>query len=412
MNTAINTRRYDIDWLRIIAVLLLFPYHVARIFNLDEEFYVKSATLSKGLSYFVEYLGPWHMPLLFFLAGASTWFALTHRSGGGYAGERVKRLLVPFIFGLVVLIPPQSYLGMAWHGGEPGAFFTWLPTFFHLAENDLDGYFAGGMTFGHLWFIIHLFIYSLMLLPIVLFLKKGFGRKIVALLARAAGKPAVILALGLLTLPCLFIPQLGGGNPILLGGMFLLGYMLVMDGRFEQAVDKHRLAALILGPGACLGVAYLDVNNVAITGVAGDLYEIYVNVLVPWFFIIAALGYGRRVLNRGGAALKYAAPASYPVYLLHQTVIIAVGFGILKAGLGVPLSFVVIMLGSFAVCLSCYEIVRRVNVLRVLFGMKWVKGAAGSATSTGRETATTRRVTTGGVAAQTTLEAPTAGSRA
>ena len=77
-------------------MLLLFPYHVARIFNLDEEFYVKSASLSKGLSYFVEYLGPWHMPLLFFVAGASTWFALSHRSGLQYAGERFKRLFIPF----------------------------------------------------------------------------------------------------------------------------------------------------------------------------------------------------------------------------------------------------------------------------------------------------------------------------
>jgi peptidoglycan/LPS O-acetylase OafA/YrhL len=372
MNPATNIRRHDIDWLRIIAVLLLFPYHVARIFNLDEEFYVKSATLSRGLSYFVEYLGPWHMPLLFFLAGASTWFALSHRNGAAYVGERFKRLLIPFIFGLIVLIPPQSYLGMAWHGGEPGSFFNWLPTFFHLDPVDLDGYFAGGLTFGHLWFIFHLFLYSLVFLPIVLFLKRGFGRKIVGLLARAAGKPLVILAFGLVMLPGLLIPELAGGNPILLGGIFLLGYMLVMDARFEKAVDKHKLAALILGPVACVAVAHLDVNNVALSGWAGDLYEIYVAVLIPWFFIVACLGYGRRLLAKGGALLKYAAPASYPVYLLHQTVIVAVGFGILKAGLGVPASFLAIMLGSLVVCLAGYELVRRVNVLRVLFGMKWI----------------------------------------
>ena len=95
MNTAVTTvttRRYDIDWLRIIAVLLLFPFHVARIFNVDEQFYAKSAVLSKGLTYVITYLEPWHMPLFFFLAGASTWFALSHRGGGSYAWERFKRL--------------------------------------------------------------------------------------------------------------------------------------------------------------------------------------------------------------------------------------------------------------------------------------------------------------------------------
>ena len=132
MNTTTVTRRYDIDWLRIIAVLLLFPYHTARIFNLDEEFYVKSASLSKALSFFVEYLGPWHMPLLFFLAGASTWFALSHRSGARYAGERFKRLAIPFIFGLFVIVPPQSYLGLLSHGGAPGSFFGWVSKFRHL----------------------------------------------------------------------------------------------------------------------------------------------------------------------------------------------------------------------------------------------------------------------------------------
>jgi peptidoglycan/LPS O-acetylase OafA/YrhL len=317
--------------------------------------------------------------LLFFLAGVSTWFALSHRTGAAYAGERFKRLLVPFIFGLIVLIPPQSYLGMAWHGGEPGTFFNWLPTFFHLDPVDLDGYFAGGLTFGHLWFICHLFLYSLVFLPIVLLLKRGFGRKMVGLLARAAAKPVVILAFGLFTLPSLLIPDLAGGNPILLGGVFLLGYMLVMDARFEKAVDRHKLAALILGPVACIAVAYLDVNNIELSGVAGNLFEMYVAVLIPWFFIVACLGYGRKLLAKGGALLKYAAPASYPVYLLHQTVIVAVGFGVLKAGLGVPLSFALIMAGSFVVSLAGYELVRRVNVLRVLFGMKWIsrKPAAG-----------------------------------
>ena len=222
MNTTTNTshesalpiRRYDIDWLRVIAVLLLFPYHIARIFNLDEEFYVKSATLSKGLSYFVEYLGPWHMPLLFFLAGASTWFALSHRDGRHYAGERFKRLFVPFLFGLVFLIPPQSYLGLLSHGGDPGSFFNWLPNFFHLSEVDPDGYFMGGLTFGHLWFIIHLFFYSLIALPIVLFLRRGAGRRLVGLLAVAATKPAVILLFGAVLLPALFVPEIAGGNPV------------------------------------------------------------------------------------------------------------------------------------------------------------------------------------------------------
>ncbi len=238
MNTTTNTshesalpiRRYDIDWLRVIAVLLLFPYHIARIFNLDEEFYVKSATLSKGLTYFVEYLGPWHMPLLFFLAGASTWFALSHRDGRHYAGERFKRLFVPFLFGLVLLIPPQSYLGLLSHGGDPGSFFNWLPNFFHLSEVDPDGYFMGGLTFGHLWFIIHLFFYSLIALPIVLFLRRGAGRRLVGLLAVAATKPARHTALR---------------------GCPSAGLVRSRDRRWQPSLLRHHLPSRLSADGRC-----------------------------------------------------------------------------------------------------------------------------------------------------------------
>lgn len=380
MNTTTVTRRYDIDWLRIIAVLLLFPFHIARIFNFGDDFYAKSATLSKGLTYIITYLEPWHMPLFFFLAGASTWFALAHRGGGAYAGERVKRLLVPFLLGLVILIPPQTYLGLLGHGGEAGSYFTWLPTFFHLDPADLDGYFAGGFTFGHLWFIFHLFLYSLILLPVVLLLKRGRGRRFVNVLAKAASKPFVILAFGLLTLPAMFVPDLVGGNPVRLAVPFLLGYLMVSDVRFEQAIDRHKLLALILGPVGCLAVAYFSANGgPGLTGWASGLYELYANILVPWFTIVACMGYGRRYLNRGGAFQKYAAQASYPVYLLHQTFIVVVGFFTLKLSLGVPLSFTIILLGSVAATVLSYELIRRVNVLRVVFGLKWIRRAPAAA---------------------------------
>ena len=99
---------------------------------------------------------------------------------------------------------------------------------------------------------------------------------------------------------------------------------------------------------------------------------------LPWFCLVAFLGYGRRFLRSGGRVLKYAATASYPVYLLHQTVIVAVGFVVLKAGLGVPWSFTLIVIGSLAGSLLGYEIARRVNVLRFLVGLKPVKRNTGT----------------------------------
>ena len=108
---------------------------------------------------------------------------------------------------------------------------------------------------------------------------------------------------------------------------------------------------------------------------------------------MAFLGYGRRFLNRGGAVQRYAATASYPVYLLHQTVIVAVGVAVLKAGMGVPLSFAAILAGSFAGTMVAYELLRRVKVIRFLMGIKWAPGrrpaAAQSEVATRQAPATT-----------------------
>jgi glucans biosynthesis protein C len=369
----VKVRRNDIDWLRIIAVLLLFPFHTARIFNLGEQFYVKSTVLSEPLSYIIALLGPWHMPLLFCLAGASTWYALNHRSASQYAGERLSRLAVPFAIGVFLLVAPQSYIGLLDHGGNPGSYFSWYPNFLHLKTGDMDGYFLGGHTWGHLWFIIHLFFYSLIALPVFVLLRKKTGRRVVDFLARIASKPVVILLFGLFTVPAALVPDIAGGNPVFLGVTFILGYLMVADARFEQAIDRHKLAALILGPVACIPVAYLAINQIEFSGWAGSVYELYTKILMPWICIVCFLGYGRRYLTKGGRVLKYAATSSYPVYLLHQTVIVALGYVVLKGSWGTGWSFAAIMIGSVAGSFLGYEIVRRINPVRVLFGLPWIK---------------------------------------
>jgi fucose 4-O-acetylase-like acetyltransferase len=102
-------RRYDIDWLRVFAVLLLIPFHTAQLFN-NHDFYVKNSELSAiGMDMFTLFVHQWHMPLFFFVSGAATWFALGFRTKGQYLGERGKGLLIPLVFGTLVLIPPQVY---------------------------------------------------------------------------------------------------------------------------------------------------------------------------------------------------------------------------------------------------------------------------------------------------------------
>jgi peptidoglycan/LPS O-acetylase OafA/YrhL len=376
----VGQRRADIDWLRILAVALLFPFHTARVFDVWNEFYVKNDQLSVALTYVIAFMEPWHMPLLFLLAGASSWFALSHRTGGRYAGERVKRLLVPFLFGLLVLIPPQSYLGLVSHSGDAPGYLGWLPDFFHLNGADLDGYFLGGHTWGHLWFIAHLLVYSLLALPVLLFLRRGAGRRLVEALARAVSVPGVILLFALALVPAMDVPDIAGGNPVFYLTVFLLGYVMVADERFAEAMDRHRLPALVLGPAACLVVAILNVDGwPAVPVWSEDLLDLYVGVVMPWCCLVALLGYGRRLLRSAGRVARYLGEASYPVYLLHQTVIVMVAFAVVGWDAGVALKFAVTLSASLLVTMLVYELaVRRVAVTRFLFGMKPLRRAAGA----------------------------------
>lgn len=113
-----GARVHYVDWLRVLAVLLLFPFHTLRVFN-DEDFYAKALPVTEWLDGVLWFISIWHMPLLFFLAGCSTYLALGRRSAGQYALERTKRLLVPLVFGIFILIPPQTWYGARFNSGTP-----------------------------------------------------------------------------------------------------------------------------------------------------------------------------------------------------------------------------------------------------------------------------------------------------
>ena len=369
-------RRYDIDWLRVLAVLLLFPFHTARIFDTFGTWYVKNDTLSEALTYFIAFVHPFHMPLLFLLAGASTWFALGFRSGGRYAKDRITRLLVPLIFGLLVIVPPQSYLALIGHSDYSGSFFEWYPNWFSINSNDMDGYFAGNFTPAHLWFIAFLFIFSLLALPLFLYLKRrDSGKRLIGWLAAFCSLPGAILLLAIpLWVSYILIDFYP--SPLYFIAYFILGFLLVADSRFETAIDRHKVVALVLGPVLFLFVAYYQV-----TGWPSDMpswswsiIDAYTVGFAPWFFVIAILGFGRRFFTASNRFLKYTGEASYPYYILHQTIIVIIGFYVVQWQLGLAVKYVVILVAATAVTALLYELlVKRFNLFRFLFGMRPLK---------------------------------------
>jgi peptidoglycan/LPS O-acetylase OafA/YrhL len=375
VKSAKPTRRYDIDWLRVLAVLLLFPFHTTRIFDTWGPFYVKNAQLSKALTFINELVNPWHMPLLFLLAGASTWYALSFRRGGQYAKERFTRLLIPFIFGLLVIVPPQSYFGLLFHSGFSGSYFQWYTNFFTIKPTDLDGYFQGGFTMGHIWFIFYLFLFSLIALPLFLYLKKSAsGQRFTGWLAAFFSLPGMIF---LLAIPLYIATRLLDfyPSPILFITYFIYGFILFTDPRYERAIDRYKLIALILGPVLYLIVPYFNLNGWPdLPPWLVTINSLYIVGFAPWFFIIAILGYGKQFLNFTNRFLKYTGEASYPVYILHQTVIVAIGFYVVQLSTNILVKYLAILIASVVATFVLYDLlVKRFNITRFLFGMRLIK---------------------------------------
>jgi glucans biosynthesis protein C len=356
-------RRYDLDALRVLAVLLLIPFHSARVFDIFDPFYVKHPETSDGLSWaVVAFLNPWHMPLLFVLAGAATWLALGHRGAGAYLGERTRRLLVPFLFGLLVVVPPQTWLASRFRGDQ-GSVGSYLADYWTV-EGDLSGY-TGSFTPGHLWFIGFLFVFSVVALPLF---TRWRGRRLRARWLLVA-MPAVLLAAN--ELPA---PNDGPQNPFYSLALFVAGYLLLADEEAERAVHRHwrpLLAAAAATMATVLLVWRSGVEDGWADGSPLDVGFALLEQANTWIWVLAMLGAGRALLSRPLPGLGYASEASFPFYVLHQTVIVAVAYVVVGWELAVWPSFTVVALAGFGLSLAAYEVlVRRTGPTRFLFGMR------------------------------------------
>jgi peptidoglycan/LPS O-acetylase OafA/YrhL len=371
-------RRYDLDWLRVIAVLLLIYFHTAAIFYTGDlgEFYVKNDLSSREMECFILFVHQWHMPLFFFLSGAGTWYALSSRTVGEYVIERFRRLFIPFLFGTLVIVPPQVYYRLLSNKDYQDSYIHFYPQFFNGIRPQ------GNFEWGHLWFVIYLFVFSLIALPLFLHLRQKANQDLLKL-AMFLEKPGAIF---LLALPLAIIE--GALRPRWLGFQnlyddwanfflyifyFIYGYLICSDARFGQAINRHLKISLIMAISSISVMFGLWANNMLPNrgySVGYVLYQMLRGVN-SWFWVVALLGLGRRYLNFNNSLLQYASEAAYPLYILHQTIIVAIAFYVVRWNISISEKFFVISTASLVATIVLYDLlVKRINVVRFLFGLK------------------------------------------
>ncbi len=369
----LQERRYDLDWLRVLAVLLLVPFHVALIFVLDPNsiMYIKDVFNSPVLDEAAGFVHMWHMPVFFAISGAATCFALGLRSSGQYIRERFLRLLIPFIFGVLTFIPVTTYIHYI---GKPNAPTLWehYLGFFRIDPNHLDGY-NGTFTPAHLWFILFLFVFSLAGLPLFLVLRTEKGQRVIKSLASVTQVPASLIMWGIPLALIASIDLLGDKNPLYYFAVFFYGYLLASDSRFPKSIDRLTWFALAYGIFEAVFRVWTPQWRYPDWSVQwmilGLMYE-----MGRWLLALAVLGLGHRFLNFSGKLLRYASEAAMPFYLLHMTFSTLVGYFVIKLHTPVFVKYPLIVLLATGLTLAAYELlVRHWNLMRMLFGMKLLK---------------------------------------
>ncbi|MDR1157156.1 MAG: acyltransferase family protein [Oscillospiraceae bacterium] len=353
-------RRCFLDHLRWMAVLLLFPYHTFMIYNsFGENFYIKGANVSLTTGIMIA-IGPWFMPLLFVIAGMSSAFALQKRTAMQYIKERISKLLIPLLSGVLLLIPVQTFFAERFHNGYTGGYFQQYILFF-TKPTDLSGY-TGGFTPGHLWFIFYLFVISLVALPMM----SAYQRANRKLSFQKVNLPLLLL-LFLLPLFGTFIVNIKGKSLGEYFVYFLLGCFFLFDENVLEKVDKHRFLLLILS------ALSMTVVLLCWCGVFGDIPDIVYDIFshfYAWAAILSLMGMGRHCLNFKNKVTDYFSTSSFSVYIFHQSWIVAVAYCIFMLTDNILMQIILIMTVSILATFATYELCKRTRITRFLFGIK------------------------------------------
>lgn len=356
-------RKSYIDNLRNFMILLLIPYHAAMSWNTwGEPHYIYFGS-NRPLSSIIVFLSPYFMPCLFLIAGIGTRSALQKRTTVQYVTERCKRLLLPFVFGTLLLMPPMTYLADTFHCGYTGDLIGHYRTFF-TKFTDLTGA-DGGFSVGQFWFIAYLFVISLAAVGIISVQKK---------IVPECKTNIPLWGICLLGVPLPFLSELisvGGKSLAEYMYLFLIGYYVFSNDDAVNNVEKHKYFFLSAG----LTAAFFNVYLFIWSDAQYPLPNTIAKFTAEWFMLLALLGTGKRYFNFSGRISRYLSQRSFAFYIWHFIWIVL--FQYFMSGLcggNTLLLYILPVTLAYGVTFLCCELSVRVPFLRILTGTKRTQG--------------------------------------
>jgi glucan biosynthesis protein C len=378
METKPTLRRYELDWLRVMAFSGVVFYHCSRFFN-SSGWHIKNTQTSAVIDIFTNLFDLWGMPLIFAISGASIFFALRPNAAVRFLRERLLRLLVPLVIGILLLAPPQIYLDRLTHGKFEGSFIEFIPQFFQPANFAWSGV--------HLWYLEYLFAFTLALAPLFIWLKRPAGLKVIKYLSDFSSQTGAIFLWAVpIALVAMALDPFGLMKPspsenlarlVMYPLPLIYGYLIFSTDRIQQAIIRQRRTCLIIALVSSLAAPLISAGitewgwkiNLPVYSLIMTLCS-----LLIWSYLLTAFGYGMHYLTFNTRLLAYANEAVLPIYILHQPVILMIGYIIIPLQLPIVAKYFIIMPLAWSISLGFYEFgIRRVNLLRRAFGLKPVK---------------------------------------
>ena len=376
VRTPAARREYGLDWLRVFAFTVLIFYHSGMGY-VSWDWHVKNPEQSRALEYLMLACNRWRLPLLFLISGAGVFFSLRRRSFGEFATERIRRLLLPLTVAMFVVVPPQIYLERLYRGAQ-FSYAEFYPSVF-----DFVPYPQGSFSWHHLWFVAYILVFSLAGIPVFAFLRSASGQRAVQSMVRFFER--VPPAIYLINAPNLAAGMLLGphwpttNNLIAdwanLTGTFLTflwGFTIASSRDFLDLITKRRTEFAILG--VLLAALFFTARATQFTAGWPPGGRMWFGALVNGYYgmtwVLALIGYARAYLNRASPRLSYATEIVYPFYIFHQTITVAAVYYLIPVPIGVWTKLAITAVITFVGSWLLVEIVRRINVLRPLFGLK------------------------------------------
>jgi len=389
-----GSRLFFLDWLRIAAFFLLILYHTG-MYYVTWDWHVKSPHAGSAIEPLMLLLSPWRMSLLFLISGVASGFLLTRQgtplAPGRFLRERSRRLLPPLLFGMLVIVPPQPFCEVIEKLGYAGSYIDFMQLYLTAYHGFCRGTDCLDLpTWNHLWFVAYLWTYTVVLWLVAVTTGSAriaaAGARLARLLTgwRAVVLPSAALALVRIALKPYFEETHGLVDDWYLHAvylpLFLAGVLLARQERFWRELERLRFVALgIALAGWAVLVCLHSLPETAYAWRGFIVLAACVRSPFQWCAIVALCGFARRHLHVDNGARRYLTQAVFPVYIVHQTLIVGMAM-LLK-----PVHLPPVTEGAILVVLTCtisfgiFEIVRRVAVLRPWFGLSGAAGSPGRA---------------------------------